>query len=50
MDNVKICIVGIGNMGSIHANALYEGKVKGATLSAVCDIKEDKLGSCNDYK
>lgn len=42
MDKVRIGIVGIGNMGSAHAKHLYEGKVKNATLTAICDIKQER--------
>lgn len=42
--SVKLGIVGLGNMGSVHARALAEGRVKGAELSAVCDVDATKLG------
>lgn len=42
MDQVRIGIVGMGNMGWGHARYLMEGQVKGAVLTAVCDIDEDK--------
>lgn len=35
---VRFGIIGIGNMGSSHAKNLYEKKVNGACLQAVCDI------------
>ncbi len=43
MDKVRIGVVGIGNMGSAHAMQLYNGKVKGAVLSAVCDKNEARF-------
>ncbi len=43
MDIVRFGIVGIGNMGSAHAMQLFEGRVKGARLSAVCDCREERL-------
>lgn len=43
MKKVRIGVVGIGNMGSKHAMNLFNGKVKGAELTAVCDIKEERL-------
>ena len=39
---VRIGVVGIGNMGSSHCKQLFDGKVEHATLSAVCDIKEER--------
>lgn len=38
MKQVRYGIVGIGNMGTSHANWLAEGLIEGARLSAVCDI------------
>lgn len=35
---LRIAVVGLGNMGSAHAGAIFDGKVPGATLAAVCDI------------
>ncbi|MCH4887017.1 Gfo/Idh/MocA family oxidoreductase [Acidaminobacter sp. JC074] len=37
---IKIGVVGIGNMGTSHARNLYENKVPGAKLSAICDISK----------
>ena len=42
MDKVRIGIVGIGNIGTAHANTLFSGKVEGAVLGAVCDISSDR--------
>lgn len=38
METVRIGVIGIGNMGSAHARNLYDGRVQGACLGAVCDI------------
>ncbi|TDO91323.1 putative dehydrogenase [Halanaerobium saccharolyticum] len=43
MSEVKIGIIGIGNMGSSHAQNIFQGKVKGAKLTAVCDIDDQRL-------
>lgn len=43
MSLIKVGIIGIGNMGTSHALRLYNGEVKGATLSAVCDINDDRI-------
>ena len=37
---LKIGIVGIGNIGSAHANALYTGQISRARLAALCDTDE----------
>ncbi|WP_373232274.1 Gfo/Idh/MocA family protein [Cohnella sp.] len=43
MNQVRIGIVGLGNMGSGHARYLIEGQVKGAVLTAVSDISQERL-------
>jgi predicted dehydrogenase len=43
MAQVRIGIIGIGNMGSSHAQLLLEGKVAGAQLTAVCDTNPERL-------
>lgn len=43
MDIVRIGVIGIGNMGSAHAVQIYEGRVNGAVLTAVCDVREERL-------
>lgn len=40
---MKLGIIGIGNMGSIHALQLARGEVQGAILTAVCDHNEARL-------
>ncbi len=43
MSEVKIGVIGIGNMGSSHCQKLFDGEVRNAELVAVCDVKEDRL-------
>ena len=43
MEQVRFGVVGLGNMGSSHVNNLFGGKVPGAVLTAVCDIKPARL-------
>ena len=43
MENVRIGILGIGNMGTTHAQYIFKGDVEGATLAAVCDRKPERL-------
>ncbi|HBS47141.1 MAG TPA: oxidoreductase [Paenibacillus sp.] len=42
MSIVRYGIIGIGNMGSAHAQSLLS-EIKGAELTAVCDIREECL-------
>ena len=42
MDEIRVGIVGIGNMGGAHTNCIYSGQVKGMRLAALCDTDPDK--------
>ena len=39
MDNVRVGVIGFGNMGSAHAKHIFDGLIKGFTLTAVCDTR-----------
>ncbi len=41
MDKVRVGVIGVGSMGSVHLS--YLNSVEGAVLAAVCDIDEQKL-------
>ena len=43
MEKVRFGVIGIGNMGSSHAQNLYDGLIENAQLTAVCDIDENKI-------
>jgi len=43
MGNIRVGIIGVGNMGSSHALHINEGKVKGAELTAICDMSPERL-------
>ncbi len=42
MDQVRIGIIGIGNMGSTHIKNIAGGKVPKMTVTAACDIEEGR--------
>ncbi|MDH7480763.1 MAG: Gfo/Idh/MocA family oxidoreductase [Armatimonadota bacterium] len=48
MEKVRMAVIGVGGMGAYHANYLRAGEVKGAELTAVCDIDESKLAKWSD--
>ena len=48
MEFVRVGVIGIGNIGSVHTKCIAEGKVKGLRLSALCDIKEEKGASLRE--
>ena len=50
MENIKFGIIGIGNIGSFHANNLLSGLVTGGELAAVCDIDREKLKRWDEKK
>lgn len=43
MSKVRYGIIGIGNMGTSHAKYLANGEVKDAELTAVCDLRPERL-------
>jgi predicted dehydrogenase len=43
METVRLGIVGLGSMGSVHAQAIVNGKVPRCELTAVCDKKAERL-------
>ncbi|HHT54768.1 MAG TPA: Gfo/Idh/MocA family oxidoreductase [Clostridiales bacterium] len=43
MDTVRAAVIGVGNIGYFHAKNIFENKVPGMTLAALCDIDEEKL-------
>ncbi|WP_144551977.1 Gfo/Idh/MocA family protein [Bacillus sp. X1(2014)] len=43
MSLVKIGVIGIGNMGSLHVQMLTSGQIKGAALTAVCSSNESRI-------
>lgn len=40
---IRFGIVGCGNMGKGHAQSMWDGKVKGAVLTAICDTNPKAL-------
>ena len=43
MDNVRIGIIGLGNIGQVHVGNIMDGKVPRGVLTAVGDAMADKL-------
>lgn len=41
--DVRFAVIGVGNMGSSHANRVFKGEVPGLTLTAVCDLDPKRL-------
>ena len=49
MQEIRIGIIGFGNMGKGHAQYLSEGKIEGCKLTAICDIIKPKEKIYKDY-
>ena len=45
-NNIRVGILGVGNIGSAHAATLYGGKIEGMTLTALCDISTEVQKVC----
>ena len=43
MSEVRIGIIGVGNIGSAHAYTIYKGRVEGLRLVALCDTDPKKM-------
>lgn len=43
MKELKVGVVGLGNMGSAHAKCIFDEKINGMQLSAVCDIDKETV-------
>ncbi len=43
MDKVRFGVIGIGNMGTAHVESLGDGHIDRAVLTAVCDIKPERM-------
>ena len=39
----RAAVIGIGNMGSAHARCIHSGAIRGMRLTAVCDLRPDRL-------
>ena len=50
MDRVRLGIIGLGNIGRVHARYLLEGKVRRCQLTAVADVQPERLAPFADLK
>lgn len=48
MNQLKIGIIGLGHIGTAHANRIFSGKIEGMTLCAVCDIEPNRIAYANE--
>lgn len=45
---IKIGIVGVGNIGSVHLNTIITNQIEGGTLGGLCDIDKEKLSALKE--
>ena len=46
MENeVRLGIIGLGNMGQFYDSAILDGEVPGLKLTAVCDMDKDRVSA-----
>ena len=43
MEKIRLGILGMGNIGNVHADNIINGKCPEIELSAACDYKNEKL-------
>ena len=43
MEKVRYGIIGVGNIGTIHTKNLLGGKIENGVLTAICDLKPEKI-------
>lgn len=48
MEKIKLGILGFGNIGKVHTDNIVSGKCPNVELSAVCDLKEEKLAEAKE--
>ena len=46
MDEIRVGVIGIGNMGTAHAATIAQGTIHGMRLAAVCDVNPARLEVC----
>ena len=48
MNEIRVGVIGIGNMGTAHAMTIAEGTIHGMRLTAVCDVNPARLKVCSE--
>lgn len=48
MIHIRVGVIGIGNIGTMHATNIYQNKIQGMKLTAVCDVRESQVEFCQN--
>ena len=43
MEKIKLGILGVGNIGTVHINNILDGKCPRVELFAICDLLDEKM-------
>lgn len=46
MEYIQVGVIGVGNIGTMHATNIYQNEIEGMRLTAVCDVKQSRLDFC----
>ena len=46
---LRVGVIGIGNIGTSHAQCIAQGQIRGLTLTAVCDHAPSRLEWCRNH-
>ena len=49
-DDIRVGVIGVGNMGSSHVRQFLDGKIPGGKVTAICDVDEDNRNAFADQK
>ena len=50
MEEIRVGVIGIGNIGYAHAICIVENGIKGMCLTAVCDINHERIKEFNQNR
>lgn len=48
MAKIRVGVIGVGNIGTMHATNIFQNKIEGMTLTAVCDVRQSRLDFFGD--
>lgn len=48
MKSIRVGVIGVGNIGTMHADNIYQNKIEGMELIAVCDVNPMRLEACQE--
>lgn len=46
MNTIRVAVIGLGNIGTMHADNIFHNKIEGMKLTAVCDVNTMRLEEC----